>query len=124
MKTLDVQISKSQKSHIISAKSHTSLTSFSYLIDTSDGYWLRNFDQGWVIFLLLRSGQPPQGPGFQKFPLNNTKFFNFFPFGSKKSHQVDSKNIKDGSATYLLRVKSMLPGGSSQGPYLIDTHSM
>jgi len=43
----------------------------------------------------------------------NLKFFNFFPFGSKKSHQVKSKStqVKDWSAHYLLHVKSMLRSG-------------
>jgi len=42
----------------------------------------------------------------------------FFPFGSKKSLWVGSKSTpaKGGSASYLLRVKSML--GSGQGPSL------
>jgi len=50
------------------------------------------------------------GFGFGKFPLKNPKFFNYFPFGSKKSYQVQSKStqVKDGLASYLLGVKSML----------------
>jgi len=46
----------------------------------------------------------------------NPNFFNFFRFGSKKSHRVGSKNtqVKDGLASYLLQVKSMLKSG--QGP--------
>jgi len=45
----------------------------------------------------------------------NVKFFNFFPFGSKKSLRV-----KGGLASYLMRVKSKL--GSGQGPSLTAMH--
>jgi len=44
----------------------------------------------------------------------NVKFFNFFPFGSK------STQVKGGSASHLLRVKSKL--GSGQGPSLRPDH--
>jgi len=49
----------------------------------------------------------------------NVKFFNFFPFGSKKLLRVglESTRIKAGSASYLLRVKSKLRSG--QGPSLV-----
>jgi len=45
-------------------------------------------------------------------------FFYFFPFGPKK---IRSKNtrVKDGLASYLLLVKSIL--GLGQGPSLPDT---
>jgi len=38
------------------------------------------------------------------------EFFNFFPFGSKKSLRIGSKStwVKDGSASYLLWIKSMI----------------
>jgi len=41
------------------------------------------------------------------------KNLNFFPFGSKKSYRIGSKNIrvKGESATYLLQVKSMFRSG-------------
>jgi len=57
-----------------------------------------------------------------KIPPKNPKNFNFFLFGSKKSLWVWSKSarIKDGSASYLLQVKSML--GLGQGPPLIHSH--
>jgi len=47
------------------------------------------------------------------------KFFNFFPFGSKKLLWVrsESTRVKTGSAPYLLWVKSKL--GSGQGPSLV-----
>jgi len=72
---------------------------------------------------LLRSGQPSLvwvwvwkiSPKYQK-------NFNFFPSGQKKSNWVGSKSnqVKAGSASFLLRVKSMLSSG--QGP-AISTHS-
>jgi len=48
----------------------------------------------------------------------NVKFFNFFPFRSKKLLRVGSEStqVEAGSASYLLRVKSKL--GSGQGPSL------
>jgi len=54
----------------------------------------------------------------------NVKFFNFFPFGSKKYLQVRSKStrVKGRSASYLLRVKSKLGFGrvgSGHGPALV-----
>jgi len=44
---------------------------------------------------------------------NNIKFFNFFHFGSKKSLRVGLKStqVKGGSASYLLQVKSKLGSG-------------
>jgi len=44
----------------------------------------------------------------------NMRFFNFFPFGSKK---IALGWVKVGSASYLLRVKSKL--GSCQGPFIL-----
>jgi len=54
-----------------------------------------------------------------KISAKNVKFFNFFPSGQKKLLRVGSKStrVKAGSASYLLRVKSML--GSGQGPSLM-----
>jgi len=50
---------------------------------TSDGSGSKNFDPGRVqsIFFVARVRF---GFEFQKFPLKNVKFFNFFPFVSKK----------------------------------------
>jgi len=55
----------------------------------------------------------------RKISPKNPKKFNFLLFGSKKSHCVRSKNtwVKDGSASYLLRVKSMV--GLGHGPSLV-----
>jgi len=81
---------------------------------------------GWVKFLLLGSGRVSHlwfefGSG--KFSPKNPKFFNSFHIGSKKSHWVVSKStrVKDGLASYLLRVKSMLRSG--QGPCLVEKDS-
>jgi len=59
------------------------------------------------------------GLNLENFLYKNIKFFNFFLFGLKKSPRVGSKHtqVKGGSASYLLRVKSML--GSGQGPSLV-----
>jgi len=48
-----------------------------------------------------------------KFSTKNVKKFNFFPSNKKKSLLVGSKitQVKDGSSSYLLRVKSMLGPG-------------
>jgi len=53
-----------------------------------------------------------------KISLKNAKFFNFLPFGLKKSHRGGSKStrFRAWSASYLLWVKSMF--GSGQGPSL------
>jgi len=55
----------------------------------------------------------------RKISPKNVKFFNFFTFGSKKSLWVGSEStqVKAGSASYLLQVKSKL--GSGQGPSLV-----
>jgi len=50
------------------------------------------FDPGQVNFLMLGSGQP-----LENFP-QNPEFFNFFPFGSKKSHWPGQK-----ITTYLIK---------------------
>jgi len=44
-----------------------------------------------------------------------------FPFGSKKSHLVGSKNtqVKNGLAPYLLQIKNMV--GPGQSPSLVPT---
>jgi len=71
-----------------------------------------------VNFLLLGLGWVTH-LWFGKFPPKNLKVFNFFPFGSKKSLWIGSKStpVKDGSASYLLRIKSMI--GSGQGLSLV-----
>jgi len=60
-----------------------------------DGSWSKIFELGRVGHLWF---------GFGKFPLKNPKFFNFFPFESKKYLRVWSKitQVKYGSAPYLL----------------------
>jgi len=62
------------------------------------------------------------GLGLENFRLKS-QIFQFFPFhsGQKKYLWVGSKStrVKDGSASYLLRVKSMLRLG--QGPSLPET---
>jgi len=69
--------------------------------------------------LLMGLGHPPLG----LLIISPEKFqiFNLFPFGSKKSNRIGSINnrIKDASAPYLLRVKSMLRSG--QGRSVIHT---
>jgi len=47
------------------------------------------------------------------FSPKNVKFFNFFPFGSKKSFRVGSEStlVKGGLASYLLQIKSKLGSG-------------
>jgi len=57
--------------------------------------------------------------------LKNVKFFNFLPFGSKKLLRVGSEStqVKAGSASYLLRVKSKLGSArveSGHGPSLVS----
>jgi len=56
--------------------------------------------------------------GVLKISPKNIKFCYFFPSGKNKSPRFGSKStrIKDGSAFYLLQVKSMLESG--QGPSL------
>jgi len=79
------------------------------LISTSDGSMSSDPGLGQVIFFDTRvgSGVPPLN--LENFP----QFFNFFCFGSKKSHWAGSKNtwVIGGSAPYLLQVKSMLRSG-------------
>jgi len=61
------------------------------------------------------------GYGFGKFPQKITIFSNFCPSGQKKCHRVGSKStlVRAGSATYLLRVKSMF--GSVHGLSLFQS---
>jgi len=75
--------------------------------------WVKNFwpRLGLFNFMLLGSGQPSL---FWVWVWKiSPEFFCFFPFGSKKSHWVGSKStwVKDGSASCLLRIKSMLVSG-------------
>jgi len=72
---------------------------------------------GQIFFTLVKLGQCFVAQArasqphlvFRNFPYKS-QIFQFFPFGSKKSHRVGPKNtgVKDWSAPYLLRVKSML----------------
>jgi len=66
----------------------------------------------WVSYLWFEFG-------FGKFPLKMSNFSIFCRLGPKKSLRVGSKSTwtKDGSASYLLRVKSIL--GLCQGPSLV-----
>jgi len=75
----------------------------------SDGSGSKFYHPGWVSHLCF---------GFWKFSLKIPNFSVFSPSGPKKSLRVESKStqVKDWSASYLLRVKSML--GSGQGPSL------
>jgi len=59
------------------------------------------------------------GVGVGKFPPKISNFLILFPSGQKKSLRVGSKStqVKGGSASYLLWVKSML--GPGQGPSLL-----
>jgi len=76
---------------------------------------------GWVNLLLFRSGRASHLWVWKISPKN--PIFPIFSFWVKKSHQVGSKNtqVKEGSGSYLLQVKSVL--GSvwvgSQGPSLL-----
>jgi len=59
------------------------------------------------------------GFGYGKFPLKVSNFSTFFPSDQKNLFRFLGQNVpkvKDGSASYLLRVKSM--PGSGQGPTL------
>jgi len=70
---------------------------------------LTQVQPGHFFVAWVGSGQPFMiWAGVWKISPKNVKFFNFFPFASKK-------NIL-GSASYLLRVKSKLESG--QGPSL------
>jgi len=77
------------------------------------------FDLGWIGSGWVRSATFGLGLGFRKFPLKITNFSIFLLSGHKKYFRVGSKSIrvKDGSAPYLLQIKSMLSLG--QGPSLI-----
>jgi len=61
-----------------------------------------------IFFVLVESDQPTLG--LENFPIKIPNFTIFSPSEQKKSYWVGSKNtqVKDGSASYLLRVKSML----------------
>jgi len=66
---------------------------------------------GGVSFCCSGSDQPSLGlVKVWTISPKNIQFFNFVHFGSKKSLRVGSKSIqvKGGSASYLLQVKSML----------------
>jgi len=82
----------------------------------SDGSGSKIFDPGRVNFLWLWSGRVIHwlfGVDFGKFPLKMSNFSIFFSSGSNK---ISSGQVKDGSASYLLRVKSKL--GLHQDPSL------
>jgi len=71
---------------------------------------------GRINFLRLGSGWVSHlwfGFEFGKFPLKKFKFSIFCPSGQKKSFRVGSEStqVRGGSASYLLRVKSKLGSG-------------
>jgi len=81
-------------------------------------FWPRS---GQIFVAQVGSGQPSLvWVWIWKFSPKNPKFFSFLTFGSKKCHRVGLKStrVKAGSASYLVRVKSML--GSGQGPSLLS----
>jgi len=63
---------------------------FPYCISDSDGSRSKNFDASWVRSIFCSLGQVGLGQPFMvwvwiwKISPKNVKFFNFFPFGSKK----------------------------------------
>jgi len=82
------------------------------LVWFSIGFESKTFDRvGSCQFFVarVRSDQPFLVLVWKISPKNH-KFFNFFPSVKKNPHWVGSKSarVKDGSASYLLRVKSML----------------
>jgi len=73
-------------------------TKFWLVMGRSQFFWTRiGLDQPSLVWVL-------------KISPKNLKLFNFFPSGQKKSRKIRSKitPVKDGSASYLLQVKSML----------------
>jgi len=84
----------------------------------SVGSGSNNFDPGQVSHLWF-------GFGFGKFPLKISNFSIFFPSGQKKSLWVGPKStqVKDGSTSYLLQVKSMLGSGQGPSPEVTDYSS-
>jgi len=85
--------------------------------------FLNRVRSGEFLVAWVGSGQPSMvWVWIWKISPKKVKFFNFFPFGSKKkSLRVGSKStwLKGRSPFYLLRVKSML--GLGQGPSLERT---
>jgi len=74
-------------------------------------------DPSWIWSIFCCSGRVSHfwfGPGFGKFPLKIQKISTFSPADQKNLFRSYQKNIrvKDGSASYLLRVKNMLWVGS------------
>jgi len=75
--------------------------------------------QTWVIISDGSGSGQPSLVWVWKISHKNPKFFTIFPFGSKKSPWVGSNSTRviDGSASYLLQVKSRFRLG--QGPSLV-----
>jgi len=91
--------------------------------ESNDGFGLKFFDPGRVglaQFFVARVGSAIYGLGLEHFP-QKSEIFHFIPFGTKKLLWVGSKStrVKDGSASFLLRVKSML--GLGLGPSLSES---
>jgi len=81
----------------------------------SDRFGSKIFDLGWVGSIFCGSGRVSLvWVWISKISPKNVKFFNIFPFRSKK---IASGRVEAGSASYWLRVKSKL--GSGQGPSLV-----
>jgi len=75
----------------------------------NDGSGSKNIYPEWVSHLWVEFG-------FGNFPLKDQIFHFFLPFGSKNFQRVGSKStqVKAGSASYLLRVKSMFGSGRTR----------
>jgi len=82
---------------------------------TSDGFGSNIFDPGWgqIFAAWVRLAAYLVWVKVWKISPKNSKFSIICPAGQKKSHQVGSKStwVKAGSASYLLKVKSMLGSG-------------
>jgi len=101
----------------------TQLKSIFLNVLVSDGSGSKFFDPDWVGSIFCGSGQVGSAVNglslnLENFPIK-CQIFQLFPFGSKKSLQVESKStrVKGRLASYLLQVKSKL--GSGQGPSLV-----
>jgi len=77
---------------------------------------------GSKLFVVVQVGSATSGFGIE-FHLKILNFSIFLPSGQKKSHGVRLKNtrVKDGLATFLLQVESMLGLGRVKA-HLYHTH--
>jgi len=116
IRSKSTQVKDGSDSYLLRVKSMLGSGQAPSLLSISDGSGLKKFWPRWDQFFIawVRSGRVSHlWFGFGKFSLKIPKIFNFFPFGLKKSHRILSKStrVKDGLASYLLRVKSMLGSG-------------